>query len=319
VALIAVALTLLAAMTAPHLLPLRRVTPIWAAGLWLAALALRAFVATGAAIFVFIYMPETGLFRAMARWCLHDVLPFLSGYLGFSGHPLAHVAAVLPTLSLGTSLLCALFGICRAWLALHRRLSRALGEGPFGSTVVPDDGVVIGVTGLGRTRIVVSESALTALDEEELEASFAHELGHIRRRHRPLLLAGSVFAALARLLPGSRAAARELAFHLERDADEYAVARTRDPLALASAICKAATGQFAGATSLGGRGRMGVRLEYLVDGAPARGGPLLERGARGLAVLLTAMALVLAASVPAWALATPDPGRALAVVDDCDH
>jgi Zn-dependent protease with chaperone function len=311
---IAVAFSVLAAITVPHVLPLQRVTPICAAALWLAALALRAFVAIGAAMFVFVYLPDTRIFKVLAGWCLHEILPFLVGHLG---HPMAHVAALLPGLALAASLVWTLFGLGRAWLALRRKLSHALGEGPFGSTVVLDDGVVVAVTSVGRSRLVVSERALQTLDKEELEASVAHELGHIHRRHRPLLLAGSLLGSVGRLLPGSRAAERGLAFHLERDADEFAVAHTRDPLALASAICKAARGQPTGATSLSGRGRVGARLRYLIDGAPARSGPLLERGARALAVLLTALALALAVTVPAWAFATLDLGQALAVLDDC--
>ena len=41
-------------------------------------------------------------------------------------------------------------------------------------------------------------------------------------------------------MPGTKDALQRLQFCLERDADEYAVDRTRNPIALASAICKAA-------------------------------------------------------------------------------
>ena len=101
--------------------------------------------------------------------------------------------------------------------------------GPLGSIVIADHAVVVGVTALGRKRILVSESALGAFDAGEIQASLTHEMGHIQRRHRPMLLLASILSAMGRLLPGTRAAERGLRFSLERDADEFAVAKTRDP------------------------------------------------------------------------------------------
>ena len=84
-------------------------------------------------------------------------------------------------------------------------------------------------------------------------ASLAHEQGHIALRHRYLLVAGELARAVARFLPGTRAAARELLFSLERDADRYALDRSHDPAVLASAIFKAARGATApGMLALGG-------------------------------------------------------------------
>ncbi len=308
---LAVVIGLPAAITLPHLLPLERVTPLWAAALWTSALVLRALAAVGLAVFVLVYLPMTDFFRVVAHWCLHDVLPVLAVHLGLSGHSLAHAASILPGLALAASVLWLAFGLARVWLALRRRLARAIGEGPQGTTIVGEEHIVIGATRLGRGRIVVSNAALHRMDGGELAASLAHEEAHIRRRHRPLLLAASLLAALGRLLPGTRTAERELAFQLERDADEYAVRHTDDPLALASAICKAATDAAAPVfVALGGRGRVTRRLGYLVDGAPSRGGALLEGSVRLLAAALATGALLLALSMPAWATSAPssDPG-----------
>jgi Zn-dependent protease with chaperone function len=191
---------------------------------------------------VLVYLPATELFRALAEWCWHDVLPVLALHLGISGHALAHAPSIAPGLALATSLLWLVGGLVRAWLALRRHLKTSIGEGPAGSTIVDEAQILVGATRIGRGRTVISHGALRFLDAEELAASLAREEAHIRRRHRPLLFAGSVLAALARVLPGTRTAERELAFQLERDADEYAVRQTRDSLALASAICKAAGG-----------------------------------------------------------------------------
>ena len=307
-------LVLTAAIATPHLLPLQRVTPIWAATTWLATLALRALLAVVAALFVFVHLPQTGLFEVLTHLCLHQVLPVLGTELGVSEHPVAHAAELLPAAVLVSSLIWLVFALTRSRIALARLLRRAIGEGPGGSTVVRDPGLLVAATRLGRRRIVVSDAALRAMDAQELEASLAHENGHLMRRHRPILLAGSVLAAVARLLPGTDAARRELHFHLERDADEYAVACTRDPLALASAICKAATTAPRGLIALRGRSHARLRLGYLVDDKPRRAGRAVEFATRAFAGLLVAMVVAVAVTVPALVIGHA-PAAALAA--DC--
>lgn len=309
---------LAAGISTPHLLELRRVPPMLAAVLWIVALALRAMVAIGVALFLFLYLPQTGLFADIARWCWHEVLPLLATHLGLSGHPFAHAAVVLPVLVLAASLLWLTVGIARGWLSLHRQLRDSLGSGPWGSTVVSEPRILVAVTALGRGRIVLSSAALGRLDRNELRASVAHELAHLSRRHRPLLLAGSVLAALGRVLPGTRRAERELIFQLERDADQSAVRETRDPMALASAICKAAgASPSAGAVGLNEGGRVTRRVEILVDGEPPRSA-LLGRLVGGLVALLGAAVLTLAVSLPAWALTAPvGPAGTAAALHGC--
>lgn len=294
-----------AAIAAPHLLPLHKVNPASAAAVWLGALALRALTAVGGAIFTFVYMPQTGVYDAVAHWCWHEALPILATHLGLSGHPLVHAAVLLPALALAASVLWLLFGLARGWLSLRSRLARTLGEGPLGSTVIEDQQVVVGVTAVGRGRIVVSDRALGLMDRQELEASLSHEMAHIRRRHRPLLLLASLLTALGRALPGTLRAERELRFSFERDADEYAVRQTDDPLSLASAICKAAGADpLPSAIGLGDGGRVALRLDYLAGEAP-RASRSLERGARLLGLTLILMVLALSATLPSWALAAP--------------
>ncbi len=305
-----IALVVLGAIAVPHLLPLHAASPQAASAVWFLALALRGILGVGSALFVFTYLPRTELFQGAAGWCW----AVITHHLGLSGHPLLHAAAILPGLALAASLLWVLFGLVRAGVALHVYLARrAVGEGPMGSLVVEGDDILIAVVGLGRGRIVVSQKALGAMDRDELTASFAHELGHLRRRHRPLLVLGSVFAGLGRLLPGTVSAAREFAFNLERDADEYAVRTTRDPLSLASAICKAAGAArpTAGLTALGGQGRVSLRLDHLT-GNGRRAPHALEVAARMLAGVLAVMVMALAVAVPARALAAPSDAAAVA-------
>lgn len=311
------ALVLLAAIAAPHFVDLHRASPCAAASVWLLALVLRTLVAIGGAAFFLIYLPQTGVYGAVAEWCWHEVLPVVSEHLGFSGHPFTHAAVVLPALALALSLLWLAFGLLRGWLTLRSLLARALGEGPLGSTVVPDARVVVATTALGRRRILVSAGALGMLDDRELAASLAHERGHIDRRHRSLMLVAMILGAIARPLPGTGAAERQLAFTLERDADEYAVRATRDPLALAGAICKAAASSSRVLAALGGRGATTLRIERLLEGGRREGRPTGQRSVIALATVLTILVLTLGATLPAWALAAVDANAVVAETDLC--
>ena len=306
---------------APHLFPLQRVAPATAASVWLLTLGLRAVVALATAVFLFLYLPSVGLLHVATHWCFHLLLPLLAEHLGMRGHSVADLASVLPALTLAGSVVWMAFGLAaasvRLRLFLHRRRR---GSGPLGSTVVDEDTVIVALTGIGRGEIVVSRAALEALDREELAASVAHELGHLRRRHRPVLIVGRILAALARPIPGTRLAERELAFSLERDADEYAVRETDDPLALASAICKAAAGArgaVPAVVGLRGGGSVLVRVEQLVNGGRQRGAARLERTTRALAAVLAVSVLVVAVAVPALALGAASPTTSTQLVDGC--
>ena len=309
------------AICVPHLLPLHRVAPATAGAVWLLVLWLRALVTVAVAIFFFVDLPQTELFSQVAGWCLHNILPLITGHLGLSGHPLVHFAAVLPGLVIAASAIWMLGGLGRAWVALRVHLARrAVGTGPHGTTIVDDDEIVVAVTRLGRKRILVSRAALGTLDHEELEASLAHELGHLRLGHRPLLVLAALLEALARPLPGTRLAHRALVFNLERHADEYAVERTRDPLALASAIAKAASPSPIGTTGLGGQGGVALRMSYLAAGGRRRSARMVELLARVTAAVLAALLIALSATLPMWGLTAPARASAADLaVDDCHH
>jgi beta-lactamase regulating signal transducer with metallopeptidase domain len=166
--------------------------------------------------------------------------------------------------------------------------------------------------GLMRPKVVVSAGTLLLLDDAELAAGLDHERAHIRRGHRFVLLVGELCGTTARLLPGTRRAVAELAFHLERDADRWVLARRHDPLALASAICKAATScvqTSAVLTPLGG-GYVTARLEELTNADPPH--RAYRRVAmRTLAAVMASLALALLAVLPTAAMAglrQPDHG-----------
>ena len=286
---------LLAAL--PHRLRLTHVAPAAAGAIWTLALALRAALVASGAIAALILLPQSDAFRDLAQACLH------AAGLDVSGHPLADAATALPALALVASPLWIVASLARSAVALSAYVrGRERGRGPMGSTLIAESEVLLAASTLGRPRVFVSDGALGKLDRDELAAGVAHEYGHLRRHHRPLLLLANALTVVSRPLPGSATARRQLQLHLERDADEYAVARTRDPLSLASAICKAAVHAPTGSAALGGGADLGVRLEQLVEYGGRRRSPAkVERRTRLLAGAMAAVTLAVLVSLPAWA------------------
>jgi Zn-dependent protease with chaperone function len=298
--ILAVAALIAGGIALPHLVRLERAAPIAGAVLWGCSLALRALAGLFAALYIVFFLPATDTFGALTHWCLHVAVPVVAAHLGFSGHHLGDVAVVLPGAVVAVSLMSAAFGVARTTRAVRGLVTgAAVGRGPSQTVVVGGSGVLVAAAGLTRPTLVVSAGALTQLDDEELAAGLDHERGHIVRRHRYVLVAAELLRALGRVVPGSRRAYDELAFHLERDADRWALGRPHDRLALASAICKAATmrtPRSAAFVALGGSG-VTARLDELTGAAA----PVRRR--RG--ILLNALAGVAAALTIAVALAVP--------------
>ena len=311
---IALVLSLLL-IAAPHRLPLHRAAPLTAATVWMLALLLRALVVVGVTTFVLARVAHSHRVEAALSWCWHEVLPDIPGWIGFAEHPVAHAAVAVPLFAIAGALATQTFGGIRDWVALRRRLSRAWSLGPHGAAVVPGDEIVVAVTRVGRGRVVVSDGALELMDEDELAAGMAHEFAHLRRRHRPVLLVGSLLSTIGRPLPGTARAARELSYQLERDADAWAVSRIRDPLSLASAICKVAGHcQAPGTASLAGRGPVTRRLAELLAGRTTRS-RRVEVVARVLVACMASAVLALALAAPAWAGGVWDPNS----TQHCGH
>jgi Zn-dependent protease with chaperone function len=304
---VAPALLLGAVAAGPYLVPAERISPISGVLLWLAALLLRAAVAISL-VFAFVFLaPATELFSLLTQWCLHTILPFLTSHLGFSGHSVGEVAVIVPAVIVGASLLSLGIGIWRGARRVRGWLdSSSLGPGPRSSVLVGGSEVVVAAAGMRAPEVVVSAGALLSLDDAELEAGLEHEWGHVVRRHRFISVTGHLCLAVSRFLPGGAQALAQLHFHLERDADDYAVQRTGDPMALASAICKAAGATCGpatpGASFIAGLGSDAVaaRLRRLTK-PQAPGGPALNGLSRTLAGALAVGALAVASSAPAMA------------------
>lgn len=296
------ALTLAGAVAAPHLVGQDRIPAPTGIVLWLCVLCLRAVLAVAVAILLVFYFPATQLFQVLTHWCVHAVIPLVTTHFGLSGHRLGDAAVVVPAIVVGLSLVSAGVASWRTARAVGRWLRRSgVARGPDQSIVVGGEEIVLAAAGLRAPRVVVSAGALCALDDPELRAGLEHERGHIARRHRFAFLIGGLLFSLARPIPGSKAALARLHFQLERDADEYAVRRTGDPLALASAICKAASAPSpasAVVNSLGGGG-VAKRVDLLLDAETSS--PPARIAARALAALAAALTIALLAAAPTLA------------------
>ena len=301
--------------SAPHLLRLDDQPPMLAAVVWLAALALRAVVTVSVIVFLLVVLPTTAVFDAITHWCWHAVVPGLATHLGLNGHAVGDVALVLPAVVVAASVASVGFGVWRAARGVQRLIRAAKGGGPGNSLIIGDAAVLVAAAGLRHPQVVISAGALTVFDDAELFASLEHERGHILRRHRWILVAGEAMRGVGRLVPGAKRAASELAFHLERDADRFALEHRHEPAALARAICKAAQapplGPMATALSSGGGVR---RVRQLIEGTPCRPA---STPARTVAVALVGLVVGLSALLPAATLAAVSPDRSGQPVRHC--
>lgn len=317
--LVAVALSLSGALAAPHLIRLDEAQPAVAAAVWFCALLLRAATTIVVIAFFVVVAPATGLYQAVALWCWHAVLPLFAAHLGLDGHSVVDAAILFPASMLAFSAVSVAVGLVKAARKVRRLLSGSgLGPGPSDSVIIRDGVVLVAAAGLRRPRVVVSAGALARLDDAELHASLDHERGHIDRRHRWILVIGELARAIGRFVPGARTAFAELTFHLERDADRFALSHHHPPRALASAICKAAQGGPWTASPSAGLGGSAVvrRVSQLVGEAPPARSPVMSRA---LALLLASLALGVLVAVPPATLAAVRSSGAPWSAPTCPH
>lgn len=149
-----------------------------------------------------------------------------------------------------------------ATLPYVRRLRTLTASHPVACTV-----------GLWQPQIVLSADLIATLSPAELRAVIGHEWGHVCRRD-PLRLALLQFCSRALwFLPIVRAFAQDSARHMEDAADDAAVALTRQPLDLASALVKTAKAHVrprSPSPALGGQRAVSERVERLLQVAPTR-------------------------------------------------
>lgn len=180
--------------------------------------------------------------------------------------------------------------------------------------------------GVRRPEICLSERALGELSPRELDATLAHELGHLVRRDPLWLAVAHTVCALLWFQPLLAGARRELMRLAELQADRFAARQTGEPLALASALTRVAAWWTAAPVAAahgmaGARFALAERVECLLDGRalqPAGRATLATPAAAVLLAALVAAAPAVSAgptapgpTVPdASAIAAAHPGRA---------
>jgi len=100
-------------------------------------------------------------------------------------------------------------------------------------------GDALATSGLRKPYILLPAPLAASLDNDELQAVLAHELGHIRRKDNWLNVLTFVFTYLNLFNPWSLLILRQLAREREKACDVWAVQVTQDPEALASGLFKA--------------------------------------------------------------------------------
>ena len=179
------------------------------------------------------------------------------------------VLGLCSLLILGSGLFRMLWAEARTNRAVTRwRSSANSGEaGRIAPTIKAADGAPpLILVGIRRPKVMVSDIAVTVLNDEELEVAIRHELAHMRSwdNLKKVLISATPF-------PGMRSLEHAWRQVAELAADDSAVTNRREALALAAALIKLsrssqlwaepalATGLVSGSTSIG------VRLERLID------------------------------------------------------
>ena len=119
------------------------------------------------------------------------------------------------------------------WLSLRARGRRA-------ALGVSDSVRAAAVLGLTSPAIVVAPSALTALDDQELDQIVVHEWAHVQRRDDLARLVQRVIVALAGLHPAVWWIDRQLNLERETACDDWAVNATGSARGLAVCLTKLA-------------------------------------------------------------------------------
>ncbi|MDA8327215.1 MAG: M48 family metalloprotease [Nitrospiraceae bacterium] len=123
--------------------------------------------------------------------------------------------------------------------ALARKMADAL-EGlpidPGRVSVLDDEDLTLYSNTWRDPRIFISRGLLRVLERDQLQAAFAHEVGHIRRSRKPVLTIAYVLRVLMFYNPVAMIEFRKLAQEEEKICDDFAIALTGKPQALREAV-----------------------------------------------------------------------------------
>ena len=122
---------------------------------------------------------------------------------------------------------------------LSRKVTRALEGLPLNEQFVEilqdEDLTLFSDTGL-NPMIYVSTGLVKTLTSEQLKAAFAHEIGHIQRTRRPVLIFAYILRVIMFYNPVAMLEFRKLAQEEEKVCDDIAISMTGNPEALAETV-----------------------------------------------------------------------------------
>ncbi len=122
---------------------------------------------------------------------------------------------------------------------LALKVSKAMEGLPFDEEFVDilndDDLMIFSSTGL-NPRIYLSTGVIKSFNAEHLQAALAHEIGHIQRSRKPVLILAYIFRVCMFFNPIAMFEFRKLAHEEEEVCDDFAVALTGKPEALSEAV-----------------------------------------------------------------------------------
>lgn len=110
-------------------------------------------------------------------------------------------------------------------------------EKPDILVLADDDHVLFSTTGRNAA-VFISTGLIKTLDKEQLQAAIAHEMAHIARNKKPLLIAVFLFRVIMFFNPVALLEFRRLVQEEEKICDDMAVALTQKPHALSEALKK---------------------------------------------------------------------------------
>lgn len=184
------------------------------------------------------------LHHVASRTCFFTVPPW--DYTAGLAVPLVMGAIALGGVGLGAARLgLAFWALARggrlaspALQALADHLADRLGAPRVRVLMYTSDRPVAVTYGLRLPSLLLSTWMVDHLDQRELESVVAHEIGHVVRRDYLVIWLATMLRDVFFYLPTVRTAYRQLQVEKELACDDLAVAVTKRPLALASALAK---------------------------------------------------------------------------------
>ena len=150
---------------------------------------------------------------------------------------------------------------------LELKVSKALEGLPFDEELVDilddEDLTIFSATGL-NPRIYISAGVIRSFSTEHLQAAIAHEIGHIRRSRKPVLILAYILRVCMFFNPIAMFEFRKLAHEEEEVCDDFAIALTGKPQALSEAVdmLRPAPGDYDLGSGPGGMGNVASSIEY---------------------------------------------------------